>query len=70
MSDNLIVHFCNVRELSKGNYGYGLPSSIKLVTKTNNAVRTVRSSGERCVLTVPRASTSLQCRSSATRCTR
>jgi hypothetical protein len=39
MSDNLIVHFCNVHELSKGNYGYGLPASIKLVTKTNNAVR-------------------------------
>jgi Ca2+-binding EF-hand superfamily protein len=37
MSDNLIVHFCNVHELSKGNYGYGLPASIKLVTKTNNA---------------------------------
>lgn len=40
MTDNLIVHFCNVEELSKVNYGYGLPSSIKLVTKTSNAVRT------------------------------
>lgn len=39
MSDNLIVHFCNVHALSKGNYGYGLPASIKLVTKTHNTVR-------------------------------
>lgn len=48
MSDNLIVHFCNVRELSKGNYGYGLPSSIKLVTKTDNAVRTRHMCSEGC----------------------
>ncbi len=42
MSDNLIVHFCNVNQLSKVNYGYGLPSSIKLDTKTSNSVRAPR----------------------------